>query len=145
MIRSLLHYSRFANGAYIHALESNEVEDENSIVLMSHVLNAQHIWNARIRNRKPEFSTWDTHTYLEMKRLNELGYENSVEIMASLNPTTPINYQNQKGHNFTKTVQDVMLHIANHSTYHRGQVAMRLKELGLQPPASDYIFYSNEI
>jgi len=31
------------------------------------------------------------------------------------------------------------LQVALHSTYHRGQVARRLRELGIEPPLSDYI------
>jgi len=144
MIRSLLEYNRFANNAFTYSLKSNEVQDEQALVLMSHIINAQHIWNARILGEKPNVSVWQKHSFHELNVLNEEGFTKSIEIMGKLNPTTAINYKNTKGHDFVKSVQDVLLHITNHSTYHRGQVAMRLKELGLQPPASDYIFYSKE-
>lgn len=36
----------------------------------------------------------------------------------------------------------VLRHVVNHSTYHRGQVASKLKRLGIEPPATDLIFWA---
>ncbi len=38
----------------------------------------------------------------------------------------------------------VLRHVANHSTYHRGQVASKLKRLGVEPPATDLVFWALE-
>jgi uncharacterized damage-inducible protein DinB len=38
----------------------------------------------------------------------------------------------------------VLRHIVNHSTYHRGQVASKLKRLGIEQPATDFIFWAFE-
>jgi uncharacterized damage-inducible protein DinB len=35
-------------------------------------------------------------------------------------------------------------HIVNHSTYHRGQIAAKLKRLGVDPPMTDMIFWVME-
>lgn len=37
------------------------------------------------------------------------------------------------------TLGDTMFQVASHSTYHRGQVNMRLRELGAEPPLVDFI------
>jgi uncharacterized damage-inducible protein DinB len=37
------------------------------------------------------------------------------------------------------TLAETMLQVAMHGTYHRGQVARRLRELGEEPPLSDFI------
>jgi uncharacterized damage-inducible protein DinB len=37
------------------------------------------------------------------------------------------------------TLREALLQITSHSTYHRGQVNMRLRELGNTPPLVDYI------
>jgi uncharacterized damage-inducible protein DinB len=34
-----------------------------------------------------------------------------------------------------------MQHVVNHSSYHRGQVVTMLRQLGIQPPATDLIRY----
>lgn len=38
----------------------------------------------------------------------------------------------------------VLRHIVNHSTYHRGQVAAKLKRLGVEQPATDLAFWAIE-
>lgn len=35
-------------------------------------------------------------------------------------------------------------HVFNHATYHRGQIAAKLKRLGVEPPATDIIFWAME-
>lgn len=35
-------------------------------------------------------------------------------------------------------------HIANHATYHRGQIASKLKRLGVDPPLTDLVFWALE-
>jgi uncharacterized damage-inducible protein DinB len=44
-----------------------------------------------------------------------------------------------RGHAFT--LRELVQHIANHSTYHRGQVVLLLRQLGQAPPATDYSLY----
>jgi uncharacterized damage-inducible protein DinB len=38
----------------------------------------------------------------------------------------------------------VIRHVVNHATYHRGQVAAKLKRLGVEPPATDLVFWAFE-
>ena len=42
------------------------------------------------------------------------------------------------------TLAELIQHIANHSTYHRGQVVLLLRQLGSSPPATDYRLYLAE-
>jgi uncharacterized damage-inducible protein DinB len=38
----------------------------------------------------------------------------------------------------------VLRHVVNHSTYHRGQVASKLKRFGVEQPATDFVFWVME-
>jgi uncharacterized damage-inducible protein DinB len=38
----------------------------------------------------------------------------------------------------------VLRHVVNHSTYHRGQVASKLKRLGVEQPMTDFVFWAIE-
>lgn len=43
-----------------------------------------------------------------------------------------------------ETVQplgDTLIHVVNHSTYHRGQIATQIRQLGATPPSTDYFLY----
>jgi len=42
-------------------------------------------------------------------------------------------------------LRDLLLHTANHSTYHRGQVAAMLRRLGSPAPATDFLVYRAEV
>jgi uncharacterized damage-inducible protein DinB len=38
----------------------------------------------------------------------------------------------------------IFRHVVNHGTYHRGQVASKLKRLGVEQPATDFIYFAFE-
>jgi uncharacterized damage-inducible protein DinB len=49
-------------------------------------------------------------------------------------------YEQKIGRRFDRpTLAETMLQVVMHSTYHRGQLAARLRELGGEPPLVDYI------
>ena len=38
----------------------------------------------------------------------------------------------------------ILRHVVNHSSYHRGQVASKLKRFGIEQPATDFVFWAME-
>jgi uncharacterized damage-inducible protein DinB len=42
------------------------------------------------------------------------------------------------------TLADLVQHLLNHSTYHRGQVAVLLRQIGHRPPATDFRLFLTE-
>lgn len=50
-----------------------------------------------------------------------------------------IEYQNSKQQNFKNSLEDILIHLLNHGTYHRAQLAMDLRQHGLEPINTDYI------
>jgi uncharacterized damage-inducible protein DinB len=49
---------------------------------------------------------------------------------------------NSAGQAFTSTVEDILLHVCLHGQYHRGQVALLLREAGAAPATTDYIAFA---
>ncbi len=41
----------------------------------------------------------------------------------------------------TPTIGDTVLQVITHSTYHRGQISTRLRELGCEPPLTEYFVW----
>lgn len=39
------------------------------------------------------------------------------------------------------TVQDMLRHVLNHSTYHRGQAATLMRQVGAVSPETDFVVY----
>lgn len=54
-------------------------------------------------------------------------------------------YQTTQGGQFRMLNREIMQHVFNHSTYHRGQLVMMARQLNLSNiPSTDYIFYLRE-
>ena len=53
----------------------------------------------------------------------------------------PVGYRDSKGVAYTTPVFQIVLHLVNHGTYHRGQVASMLRQLGVAPAGLDLILY----
>jgi uncharacterized damage-inducible protein DinB len=47
-----------------------------------------------------------------------------------------------KGEAFVHTYGEAMLHLVNHSSYHRGQLVTMLRQAGHAPPSTDFILYA---
>lgn len=51
-------------------------------------------------------------------------------------------YQNTKREQFKQPMYEVLFHLFNHGTYHRGQLITMLRQLGVtNPPATDMIIF----
>jgi uncharacterized damage-inducible protein DinB len=45
----------------------------------------------------------------------------------------------------SNTLRDLLIHVINHSTYHRGQVAAMLRRLGTPALSTDFLIYHSEV
>ncbi len=50
-------------------------------------------------------------------------------------------YPASDGRKLVQTYQQALLHLVNHSTYHRGQIASMMRQVGMQPVATDLIMF----
>ncbi|MGB7394910.1 MAG: DinB family protein [Pricia sp.] len=141
-LNQLFDYNFYCNKKLIETCSDVGQVPERSAQFFSHILNAHHLWNARIRERKPEYGVWQVH---EVKAWGDIHYENqrnTFEIISDADDFEKrIDYENTEGRLFTNTLQDMLFHIVNHSTYHRGQIAIDFRANGMEPLVSDYIHY----
>ena len=52
-----------------------------------------------------------------------------------------VQYKDPKGNQYSQVLYQLMQHLINHSSYHRGQVVAMLRQLGAKPVALDMIVY----
>src|SRR5690606_13785015 len=69
------------------------------------------------------------------------NYESTLLILETLDLNAKFHYKTTTGIAFNDTIRDTLFHVINHSTYHRGQIAMEFSQHGLEPLATDFIFY----
>jgi uncharacterized damage-inducible protein DinB len=52
-------------------------------------------------------------------------------------------YRTMKGDAFEQPLYDIILHLSNHATFHRGQLVTMLRQVGVEKiPQTDYILFS---
>ena len=140
--RDKLEYNHSCNRKLITLIESNPYSySEKARILIGHTLNAQNIWNHRILNSDPTQEVWDTFEISELQKINNENHDLSLEVIEKLNLRSTIHYKNTEGKQFSNKVNDILYHIINHSTYHRGQLISELKSHGVTPITTDFIFY----
>jgi len=141
-LQQLFDYNFYSNKKLIEQCEAMEKVPEKSVELFSHILNAHHIWNHRIVGRPPEFAAWHLHC---LEDWGDVHYENqrtSFEIIRNADDFNKrIDYENSQGRTFANDLKDILVHIINHSTHHRGQILMDFRNSGMEPEPLDYIFY----
>jgi uncharacterized damage-inducible protein DinB len=54
-------------------------------------------------------------------------------------------YKNFKGEQFKQPIYQMLIHLFNHDTYHRGQIVNMLRQLGVEKiPQTDFIVWSRK-
>ena len=140
--KEMFEYTFHFNEMVINALLSSEVTlPEKSLKLINHTINAHEIWNHRIEEKPCATTVWAMRDLNELKHINKNNYNTSIEILELYDFSKMLSYKNSKGDKYTNTVKDILFHIVNHSTYHRGQIATDCKKHGITPLVTDYIFY----
>jgi uncharacterized damage-inducible protein DinB len=114
----------------------------SSLRLLSHIFNAQSNWLDRMTGKKQTVGLWDEYDLDGCKKWHQ---ETSRAMKALLeehaDPHEKFEYTNSRGMTFQNTFFDALFQIFNHSTYHRGQIAMDLRRNGLEPVNTDYISF----
>jgi uncharacterized damage-inducible protein DinB len=114
---------------------------EKAFKLYNHILNAHQIWNNRIEPKQISFGVWEIHSVSDLKGIDKSNYEQTLRIVEKFDLNDNISYTNTKGQTFNNSIRDILFHAINHSTYHRGQIATELRQNGMEPLNTDYIFY----
>jgi uncharacterized damage-inducible protein DinB len=117
--------------------------------LWLHIHDAQYLWFQRLQGRS--FSAFPSHSMSETERTRAPEYvldssqaflDHFADVRSDFWDTTVV-YTNTKGDLFTQTTGEIVQHVCNHSTYHRGQIVQGLRTFfpGDKVPATDYIWY----
>jgi uncharacterized damage-inducible protein DinB len=140
--KELFEYTHHCNIALINAFHDHSGKlPEKPVQLLNHILSVHHIWNSRIITAHSQFRPWDIHSPNTYTDIDNDNFDSSVRIIDSFDLDTSIRYANFKGQPFENTVRDILFQIINHSTYHRGQIAMEFRNSNIEPLLTEYIFY----
>lgn len=135
-------YNHYYNNEFLNDLRAPEVP-EQCLQLMAHIFNTHHIWLRRIQNQQVSFQLWQAHDLETQGRLNQQLHQETFQILEETGDLAQqyVFYQNNEGRSYVNKHSEILFHLINHSTHHRAQIALLLRQAGIVPTGSDYIFY----
>lgn len=143
----LYQYNAWANNRVLNCLQHQQVEDEKIFTLMGHIVAAQLLWLHRVKALPPpDVKLWGNYTLTQLKTMAEEGGTKWLEFVETENNfSRKLSYRNYVGDAYTNSVEMIMIHVVNHASYHRAQIAMLLRQKGLEPINTDFITYDRVI
>lgn len=114
-----------------------------------HLVGAEWLYLSRFKGVSPK-AAWDPADYPEPRALRERWMTVVADLASFAAAQTeeslrrPLSYHNLKGEALSFPLGHVALQLTNHSTYHRGQVATLLRQLGAKAFSTDLVIYWTE-
>lgn len=150
-------YNIWANQQLMPVINALPAEKQTAVLPSSfnsvqrtllHLLDAESIWWQRLKLQERINRPSDTFDGNTQDALQSLLQQNTIWHEWLQNATERMlqhvfHYQNTKREQFKQPVYQMLLHMFNHATYHRGQLINMLRQLGEEKlPATDFIVWS---
>ena len=154
-IRYLFDYTSWANNLILDAAEEIKVEEQlfdrgvshQSIYgTLLHMLFAEWVWLNRWKGNSPS-DALSADDYPDLASIRKYWLQIEAERDEFLNGLSDeslqagTTYKDLAGNEYTNPLGFLMQHVVNHATLHRGQVVALIRQLGIKPPATDFVFY----
>ena len=147
-LSGFLNYVNWANLRVLEMLRSFPAVEPKALSLFSHMLAADHIWLSRMLNKTPDIAVWPELGLDECENLIQINLASYRDYLRSCDEkelSRIVTYRNTKGVDYKNSVLDILTHVVNHGSYHRGQIAVSVKRSGGEVVDTDYITFAREI
>ena len=137
----------WADERTLQSLRDMPTPPAQALDLFAHIAGAEHEWLSRIQGRPGKHAIWPKMT---VDKCAALVRENHVELQKLAEEADGeggqrmITYRNSSGAEWTNSLEDILLHLANHGVYHRGQVALLVRASGGKAIGTDYILFMRD-
>ncbi|NGP87182.1 DinB family protein [Fodinibius halophilus] len=143
----LFSYDMWANEQILLTIQENIPfeGDEECIHSFAHIVGAQELWYARITGAtQDQLEVWPEHPLpVALQKLKTLSANWNRLIDSNQSELDrPISYKNSSGTPFETMLSDILHHIIIHGQHHRAQIAKMLRNAKIDPPGTDFIFFS---
>jgi uncharacterized damage-inducible protein DinB len=143
----LYHFNAWANDRVLKCLVEQHVKDDKILGIFGHILAAQFLWLHRIKNLPPpDVKLWGDYSLEMLERMTKDANRQWTEFVEATDSfDRELTYTNYTGDPYTNNVEAIMMHLVNHSSYHRAQVALLLRQNGYEPINTDLITYDRVV
>lgn len=119
------------------------------LATLAHIVAAEWIWLRRWSGESPGGvpADWELTSLEAIRRRWDAVEAERMALLEALDDAAlarDVDYRNTAGVAYTSRMDEMLRHVVNHSTYHRGQVVTMLRQLGATPPATDLIAFYRE-
>ena len=153
-LRDLYAYNRWANDRILDATARLSAEDLARPIVSSfpsvlgtlvHVAESDWVWLRRWQGESPTAPpAWDTATHGAVRTAWEAVQDERDAYLAGLDDAALLRtvvYRRIDGEANRNPLWQLLRHVVNHSTYHRGQLTTMLRQLGAATVSTDLTAY----
>ena len=145
-LRQLYAYNDWANRRILTAIKENYVEKSHKI--LAHLLITEREYFERLYGKDSKgFDFWQGLTLEEcgqLARETAERYEKLLRRFEDEGLDLTARYRTSEGVWHENTFREMLTHVIFHSSIHRGNIMINLRESGFAPPKIDYIIYLRE-
>jgi uncharacterized damage-inducible protein DinB len=145
-LRDLFAYNDWANRRIIVALKT--ASSEKSLRILGHLLITEAEYYERVYGK--DSTGFDFWPNLDLAQCGELAqataeqYEKLLRRFDDEGLDVTARYWTSEGIQYENTYREMLTHVLFHSSIHRGNIILKLREDGFEPPKIDYIIYLRE-
>jgi uncharacterized damage-inducible protein DinB len=142
-LQQLFAHQRWADEQTFASLQQPETTDVVRNRFM-HIVAAEHVWLQRLRGEPAKVAVWPEFTTDGCRQLmaqNHRAFDALLQAADDAALARLVPYQDSAGQSFRDSAADILLHVALHGSWHRGQIAVLLRQAGAQPAPTDYIAF----
>ncbi len=147
----MLEHMEWADATVIESLRRQN-GSEKAVRIMAHVVGAERLWLSRVRPGRPaaaeRIAVWPLLPLDECQRLateNAWAFGDIIGRAGSEGLAGAVAYTNSKGESFSSRLDDILLHVFLHGSYHRGQIALLQRMEGQEPVLTDFIHFRRSV
>lgn len=144
---SLFEYDKWANLKIAEAFKQSSKPPVKCKTLFHHIAATTDLWFNRVSPGKRLFESLFEETVPETTvELMLKAIDKWIDFLKKddVDLQTVTKYTNTKGNNYENKLVDILTHLISHNHYHRGQINILLRENGIEPAKTDYIFYMRD-
>ncbi len=135
-------YNHWANRESARVAATLQGDRPRAFEILSHIVGAEQLWLDRLHGDAPTTAVWpDLELTTVPTLLDQLHAQwvRFIEHQREDKLLRPISYVNSKGQPWANRVEEILTHVILHSAYHRGQLAVLIREAGMEPPMTDFV------
>ena len=154
-VRTHLDYTAFASSRLVDAAANLSPEelirdfhtaDHSVLGTLVHIYAADRVWLGRIHGHPPQ-KFLDPEVDLHLSVLQNdwpavlARWKDWATGLTDASAQSQLTFTDLKGNRHEQPLWQIVLHVVNHGTHHRGQVSGMLRSMGHPPPPLDLIAY----